>query len=77
MQKKPYRISISEINEKNALIMEGMHIQTEKQKNKCGATRKQQGESEFYLPHRPLTREAAESTKMQIVFDILRQSKSD
>jgi len=35
--KKPYRISISEINEKNALIMEGMHVQTEKQKNKCGA----------------------------------------
>ena len=28
-----------------------------------------QGEREFYLPHKPVVREAAESTKMRIVFD--------
>lgn len=27
------------------------------------------GEREFYLPHKPVVREAAESTKMRIVFD--------
>ena len=27
------------------------------------------GEREFYLPHKPVVREAAENTKMQIVFD--------
>ena len=28
-----------------------------------------QGEREFCLPHKPVVREAAESTKMRIVFD--------
>lgn len=32
---------------------------------------KSQGEREFYLPHKAVTRETAESTKMQIVFDAL------
>ena len=27
------------------------------------------GEREFHLPHKPVAREAAESTKMRIVFD--------
>lgn len=32
---------------------------------------KSQGEREFYLPHKAVTRETAEKTKMQIVFDAL------